>query len=246
MCSLSPSELPLRSASPVLIPLPSLSLFPVVLPSYVKRFLPFWEVSVLLPAFRGCSVWVVLSVVVFICIVMMERASVSLCSPTILPPWNCILLYLSLWPSLQSLLCLPWLAQLLFSSLVRWHEISFPIPSCQSAWGHCSEVSHCRQQLVCFCFFIQSDTLCLLIRVFSPLAFKVILEKDVFIATFPVFFSWCSVSPLFLFCCLVWVGWFPFIVCLYTFLFGFFVNVMFGFELWFPCFLSMLNSPYIC
>ena len=39
----------------------------------------------------------------------------------------------------------------------------------------------CRQQVVCFCFLIQSAALCLLIRVFSPLTLKVIIEKHVFI-----------------------------------------------------------------
>ena len=50
------------SAISILIPFLFLSF---VLPSYVKSFLPFLEVCVLLPAFSKCSVQIVLHVDVF-------------------------------------------------------------------------------------------------------------------------------------------------------------------------------------
>ena len=65
------SQLPLRSAGPVLIPFffffkVSLSLtffLAFVLPSYLESFLPFLEVSSLLPAFIGSSVRIILHAV---------------------------------------------------------------------------------------------------------------------------------------------------------------------------------------
>ena len=60
MGSFSLLQLPLRNASSILIPF--LSLFSFVLPNYVKSFLPFLKVYVLLPAFSCCSVCGVLHV----------------------------------------------------------------------------------------------------------------------------------------------------------------------------------------
>ena len=100
----------------------------------------------------------------------------------------------------------------------------------------------CRQQIEGFCFFIKYVTLCLLIGAFSPLTFKVITDRWLFIAILNLVIQlilWFSVLPfvfwldgLWLFS--VWVGFF----------FSFFANAMFGFGLWLPCFLSMLTPSY--
>ena len=46
-----------------------------------------------------------------------------------------------------------------------------------------------RQQIEVFCFFIQSPTLCLLVEAFSPLTFKVIIDRYVFIAILNLVFQ---------------------------------------------------------
>ena len=101
----------------------------------------------------------------------------------------------------------------------------------------------CRQKIVGFCFFIHYATLCLLIGGFSPLTFKVIIDRCVFIAildlvfqlnlcfSFLPFFFWLDGFNLFY----AWVLFFSVIV-----------NMMFHLDLWLPCFLSMLTSSYIC
>ena len=81
-------------------------------------------------------------------------------------------------------------------------------------------------QIVGFCFFIPSATLCLLIGAFSELTFKVITDKY-------VLFKHClpvdSVSPLFLYF-FFWLDDFQlFYACVLFFLV--FVSVMFGFDL---------------
>ena len=98
-----------------------------------------------------------------------------------------------------------------------------------------------RQQIEGFCFFIQSATLCLLIGAFSPLTFKVIVDRYIFTAILNLVFQLILCFSSFLF----WVGWFPFILCLSTF-FPVFVNEMFGFDLCLPCFLGTLSPSYIC
>ena len=102
----------------------------------------------------------------------------------------------------------------------------------------------CRQKIQCFWFFIQSATLCLLIEAFSPLTFKVIIDRYLFIAIlnliFPVDSMILHSSFLFL------VGWSPVIICLSVFFFSFFANAIFGFGLWLPCFLSMLTPSHNC
>ena len=99
----------------------------------------------------------------------------------------------------------------------------------------------CRQHTEGFCFFIQSVTLCLLIEIWSPLTFKVIIDKYVFIAILVLVFQ---LIPCFSFV--------PFFLGLDDFLFFYacvlfflvFVNVCFGFDLWLPCFSSMLTLEF--
>ena len=100
-----------------------------------------------------------------------------------------------------------------------------------------------RQQIVGFCFFSQSATLCLLIGAFSPLTFKVIIDRYLFIAILSLVFqlTLCFSFLLFFF----WSDGFHFFYAWVLFS-SVFVNVMFSFDLWLPCFLSMLTPSYIC
>ena len=100
-----------------------------------------------------------------------------------------------------------------------------------------------RQQIEGFCFFIQFATLFLLIGVFNPLTFKVIIDRYVFIAildhvfqltlcfSFLTFFFWLDGFHLF-------YDW--------VLLFSVFLNMMFSFDLWLPCFLGMFTPSCIC
>ena len=94
-----------------------------------------------------------------------------------------------------------------------------------------------------FCFFIQSAPLCLWTGAFNALTFKVITDRYVFIAILNLVFQLIvcfSFVPLFF-----WLDDFLlFYACVLFFLV--FVNVMFGFDLWLPCFLSTLSPSYIC
>ena len=56
-----------------------------------------------------------------------------------------------------------------------------------------------------------------------------------------MFSSWFYVSPLFL----SLFGWMIYIYFMLGY-FLVFINVMFGFDLWLPCFLSVLTPSYIC
>ena len=105
----------------------------------------------------------------------------------------------------------------------------------------------CRQHIEGFCLFIHSATLCLLIGAFSPLTFKVIIDRWLFIAIWTSCSSWFYGSPFFLsfFLSFFFVGWSPVIICLSVF-FSFFANAIFGFGLWLPCFLSMLTPSHNC
>ena len=76
-----------------------------------------------------------------------------------------------------------------------------------------------RQQIEGFCFFIQSAILCLLIGALSPLTFKVIIDRYVFIAILNLVFQLILCFSFLLF--FGGVGWFPFISCLSIFLFSF-------------------------
>ena len=224
---------------------PSLSLlFSVALCSCVKRFFPFLEVSVLLPAFSCCSVWVILHVDVYFLLHLWERWT----NPPTLSPSGIskivsffIFLYgLCLFQSLFFLLCV---SQLLLSCLDHWNMMSHSLTFSLYVFFALKGVS-CRQQVVCFCFLIQSAALCLLIRVFSPLTLKVIIEKHVFIPMLNLAFQLIrSITLFFFFSLFFW--WFPFILCLDTFRFSFHeCNVWF--DLWFPCFSSRLTTSYIC
>ena len=100
-----------------------------------------------------------------------------------------------------------------------------------------------RQRIVGSCLFIQSATLCLLNGAFSPLTFKVIIDKYVFNAILNFVFQLilCFFFVPFSF----WLDDFLlFYDCVLCFLV--FVNVLFGFGLWLPCFSSMLTPSYIC
>ena len=94
----------------------------------------------------------------------------------------------------------------------------------------------CRQQVVCFCFLIQSAALCLLIRVFSPLTLKVIIEKHVFIPMLNLAFQLIRcITLVFFFLFLfffddfhLFYAWIHFVLV--------FMNVMFGLICGFPGF----------
>ena len=101
----------------------------------------------------------------------------------------------------------------------------------------------CRNHIGGSCFFIQSSTLCLLIKAFSPLTFKVIIDKYVIIDILNLIFQLIlcfSFVPFFF-----WLDEFLlFYTCVLFFLV--FVNVLFGFDSWLPCFSCMLTPSYIC
>ena len=80
----------------------------------------------------------------------------------------------------------------------------------------------------------------------QPLIFKVIIDKCAFIIYFKPCFPVDSMFILcsFLFCCFL-VKLFSVSLCLYPLLLVF-VNVLFGFDLWLPCFPSVLTLSYIC
>ena len=101
----------------------------------------------------------------------------------------------------------------------------------------------CRQHTVGSCFFLQPATLCLLLGAFSPLAFKAIIDKCVFIALLNLVFQLTlrfSFVPFFLYLddCLL------FYACVLCFLV--FVNVTFGCHLRLPCFSDVLTPSHIC
>ena len=62
VCSFPLSQLPLRSSGPILILFFLYLCFPFFLPSYVKVFFPFLEVSGILPVFNRCSEKIILHV----------------------------------------------------------------------------------------------------------------------------------------------------------------------------------------
>ena len=92
-----------------------------------------------------------------------------------------------------------------------------------------------RQQIEGFCFFIHSATLCLLTGAFSPLTFKVIIDRYLLIGILNLVFQLILFLLLFFFWLdgfhvfYAWVLFFSFCEC----------NVWFWFVL--PCFLSMLS-----
>ena len=97
----------------------------------------------------------------------------------------------------------------------------------------------CRQHNVGSHLLTQSATLCILIGMFHPLTFKVIINWYVFIAilspAFPLIFKFLPCPPLFL-CGLNYF-------CIMFFLV--FVNLLYAFNLWLPCFSSMYIPYYI-
>ena len=101
----------------------------------------------------------------------------------------------------------------------------------------------CTQQVEGFYLFIQSATLCLLIGAFSPLTFKVIIDRYVFIDILNLVFQLilCFSFLLFFF----GLDGFHLFYARMLF-FSVFVNAMFGFDVRLPCFLSMLTPSYIC
>ena len=107
-----------------------------------------------------------------------------------------------------------WVLQLLLSCIVHWHEISFPTPSLATYMSFALRWLSHREQIVGFCFFIQSATLCLSIGAFSAFTFKAIIDSYVFIAILNLVFQ---LILCFSFVPFVFVGWFPFILCMCTF-----------------------------
>ena len=104
-------------------------------------------------------------------------------------------------------------------------------------WVFCQ---HQHNSGSCFLF---SLPLCLMTGVFISLTFKVINDKHVFIDILNLFFP---VDLMFLlYSILFWVDDFLlFYACVLFFLV--YVIALFGFDLWLPCFSSMLTSCYIC
>ena len=99
----------------------------------------------------------------------------------------------------------------------------------------------CVQHFVGFCFFMESASLHLLIRVFSPLTFKVIIYKYVFIANFNLVFQ---LIPCFPYVPAFFGSMISFFACVLFFLV--FVNVMFGFDFCLPCFFKYVNHFVFC
>ena len=102
----------------------------------------------------------------------------------------------------------------------------------------------CRQHIVSSWIFIQPFTRCLLIKAFSVLTFKAIIDKCAFIAILSLVFQLnpCfSFIPFFsLYGCMIY---FCFIVC--SVLFLTFVNVWFGFDLCLPFFMYVNSLLYL-
>ena len=106
----------------------------------------------------------------------------------------------------------------LFTWNIFFHPLTFNLyVSFVLRWVSCS------QHVVSSCFLIQSATLCLLIGAFSPLTFKVIIDKYVFIAILNLVFLLIicfSFVPFFFF--FFFFGWMiSFILWLCPFLFSF-------------------------
>ena len=99
-----------------------------------------------------------------------------------------------------------------------------------------------RQQIVGFCFFIQSSTLCLLIGMFSPLTVKVIIDKYACITILNLVFQFIVfLLSSFLF---FWLDDFHLFYA-WVLLFLVFVHVVFGFDLWLHWLIIMLNPSSI-
>ena len=94
-----------------------------------------------------------------------------------------------------------------------------------------------------FCFFIQSAPLCLLIGAFSPLTFKVIVDRYVLSAILNLVFQLILCFSFLHF--FLWLDGFHLFYAWVLFFSGF-VNAMFSFDLWLPCFFSTLSPSYIC
>ena len=126
------------------------------------------------------------------------------------------------------------------SCLLAWNIFSHPFTFNLYVSFVLRWVSY-RQQIEGFCFFIHSATLYLLIGAFSPLTFKVIIDRWLFIAILNLIFQlilWFSILPFFF-----WLDGLQ-LFSAWVFFFSFFANAMFGFDLWLPCFLNMLTPSY--
>ena len=149
-----------------------------------------------------------------------------------------------LWLSFYSLFCLIWVFLLLlfdFSILMKYLS---PSHHFQFIYVLCPKVS-LLQSTYCWLSFllIQSANQCLFIGAFSPMTFKVVIDTYVFIAILNIVFP---VDSMFLLCSFLFlVGWFPFILSSILF-FLVFLNVLFGFDLWLPCFSNKLIPSFIC
>ena len=98
------------------------------------------------------------------------------------------------------------------------HEVCFSIPSFSIYMCLSHKWVSCREHIVGYCFIIQSVSICLLIRAFSPLTFKVIINKYVFIAILSLSSSWFCISSLFLSFCFSFCGWMVFFCIMLEFL----------------------------
>ena len=119
----------------------------------------------------------------------------------------------------------------------------FPLPHFQSICVLCPKVSFLQAADWRFSLFVSNLTLFLLIWAFSPLIFMVIIDRCLFIAILNLLFQlilWFSILHFFL--CLEGLKLFS----TWVLFFSVFVNVMFGFDLNFPCFLCMLTPSYYC
>ena len=95
-----------------------------------------------------------------------------------------------------------WVLQSLLSC--HFHEYLFPSPYFQSMCVLCPKVGLLWQHIVvcwfCFVFLIQSATLCLLIGTFSPLTFKVIIDRYLLYLLYLLGFPRSSVGRVWLQC----------------------------------------------
>ena len=139
------------------------------------------------------------------------------------------------------LFCLIWILQ---PHHFHLHVISFhPLPHYMCVL--CPILVLCRQHIVGSCFFNLICTLCLLIGAFNPMTFKVIVDRYVFMAILSLVFL-LILCFFFIYFCFSFCGLMIFfcIMLMFSSLFDF-VNLLYVFDLWLPCFSIMLTPYYI-
>ena len=118
----------------------------------------------------------------------------------------------------------------------------FPSPHFQSIFILCSKVSFLYTADGRFLLFLSNLSLCVFWLEHSVnWYFKLVIDRYILIAIWILVFQLILYFSFLLF----WVGLFPFILCLGTFL-SVFLNEIFSFDLWLPSFLITLGPSYIC